>query len=382
MEMEKEVALKKNEAEVELKKIEAETTSHPWGPKEKSSNPRSPKLPYFDEHTDKMDSYLTRFESYVMSNKWDPSMWASYLSALLKGRAYHANILRLCVEQKTEASHCLLSAEASMPLSEDDDDESDEYSLEDCTFPSYKEIEKYRDVSISDELTDEQKKEVKELLAKYPDVLTSIPGKTELLEHDIKLSTAEPVRSMGYPLPYKTREIMESEIDEMIELGVIEPSISPYSSPIVLVPKKYGSVRFCIDFHKLNKVTEFDAEPMPNMEEVINRMSGQRFYSQMDLCKGYWQLGLSKRSRLYTAFETPKGLIQFKTMPFSLVNVGASFCRLIRIVLQGLRNVDSFVDDMWIFTETWEKHLKSIKATLDRLRAAKLTAKPSKCKIG
>ena len=87
MEMEKEVALKKIEAEVELKKIEAETTSHPWGPKEKSSNPRSPKLPYFDEHTDKMDSYLNRFESYALSNKWDPSMWASYLSALLKGRA-------------------------------------------------------------------------------------------------------------------------------------------------------------------------------------------------------------------------------------------------------------------------------------------------------
>ena len=174
---------------------------------------------------------------------------------------------------------------------------------------------------------------------------------------------------------------MESEIDEMIELGVIVPSISPYSSPIVLVPKKDGSVIFCIDFRKLNKVTEFDAEPMPNMEE-INRMSGHRFYSQMDLYKGYWQLGLSKRSRPYTAFETPKGLFQFKTMPFGLVNAGASFCRLIRIVLQGLRNVDSFVDDMWIFMETWEKHLKSIKATLDRLRAAKLTEKPSKCKIG
>ena len=76
----------KIEVEVELKKIKAETTSHPWGPKEKSSNPRNPKLPYFDQHTDKMDSYLTRFESYAISNKWDPSMWASYLSALLKCR--------------------------------------------------------------------------------------------------------------------------------------------------------------------------------------------------------------------------------------------------------------------------------------------------------
>ena len=200
---------------------------------------------------------------------------------------YHANILRLYVERKPEASHCLLSAKASIPLRDEDDGESDEYSQEDCTFPFKKEIETYRDVSISYELTEEHRNEVRELLAKYPDVLTSIPGRTELLEHDIKLSTTEPVRSKGYPIPYKTREIMESEIDEMIELGVIEPLISPYSSPIVLVQKKDGFVRFCIDFRKLNKVTEFDAKPMPNMKEVMNRMSGHRFYSQMDLCKGY-----------------------------------------------------------------------------------------------
>ena len=111
----------------------------------------------------------------------------------------------------------------------------------------------------------------------------------------------------------------------MIKLGMIEPSISPYSSTIVFVPKKDGSVRFCIDFRKLNKVTEFNAEPMPNMAEVINRMSGHRFHSQMDLCKGYWQLGLSKRSRPYTAFETPKRLFQFKTMPFGLLNAGGLF---------------------------------------------------------
>ena len=100
---------------------------------------------------------------------------------------------------------------------------------------------------------------------------------------------------------------MESEIDEMIELGVIELSISPYSSTIVLVPKQDGSVRICIDICKLNKVTEFDAEPMQNMEEVFKRMSGHTLYSQIYLCKGYWHLGLSKRSRPYTAFETPKG---------------------------------------------------------------------------
>ena len=128
-------------------------------------------------------------------------------------------------------------SQSECPLRGEDNDESDGFSLEDCTFTSRKEIETYRDVSILDELTEEQRKEVKELLAKYPDILTSIPGKTELLQHDIKLSTTEPVRSNVYSIPYKTREVMESEIDEMIELGVIEPSISPYSSPILLVPK-------------------------------------------------------------------------------------------------------------------------------------------------
>ena len=173
---------------------------------------------------------------------------------------------------------------------------------------------------------------------------------------------------------------MEIEIQDMLDLGVIEPSISPYSSPIVLVPKKDGSVRFCIDFRKLNKVMEFDAEPMP--EEIINRMSGYKYFKKMDLSMGYWQVGLTERSKPLTAFETPRGLFQFRTMPFGLVNSGATFCRLMRIILSNLPNVDSFFDNTWIFTEIWKDHMTSLRQVLDRLRSAKLTAKPSKCMIG
>ena len=193
---------------------------------------------------------------------------------------------------------------------------------------------------------------------------------------------SEPIRTKGYSIPYKTRSVMETEIQDMLDLGVIELSISPYSSPIVLVPKTDGSVRFCIDFRKLNKVTEFDAEPMPNMEEIINRMSGHKYFKKMDLSKGYWQVGLTERSKPLTAFETPRGMFQFRTMPFGLINSGATFCRLMRIILSNLQNVDSFVDDMWIFTETWKDHMTSLRQVLDRLRSAKLTAKPSKCMIG
>ena len=102
-------------------------------------------------------------------------------------------------------------------------------------------------------------------------------------------------------------------------------SVSPYSSPIVLVPKKDGSVRFCIGFRKLNKATEFDAELMPNMEEMINKLSGQKYVTKNDLNEGYWQVKLIDESKPLTAFETPRGLFHFKTMPFGLVNHGAFF---------------------------------------------------------
>ena len=139
---------------------------------------------------------------------------------------------------------------------------------------------------------------------------------------------------------------MEAEIQEMIDLDVIELLISPYSSPVVFVPKKDGSMRFCIDFWKVNKVTEFDAEPMPNMEEVIIKMSGHNFFTKKDLSKGHWQVSLSERSKPLTAFKTPRGLFQFQTTPFGLVNSGATFCRLMRIILSKLPNVASIVDDM------------------------------------
>ena len=291
---------------------------------------------------------------------------------------YHANMLEQHVERRNELSHCLLSAEAIELV---DDDENEEFPLDDCTFPTAKKPELYRDVSISDTLTSEQRKEVETLMKQYPDVLSNLPVRTDRIQHDIRL-TSEPIRTKGYFIPYKTRSVMETEIQDRLDLGVIEPSISPYSSPIVLVPKKDGSVRFCIDFRKLNKVTEFDEEPMPNMEEIINRMSGHKYYTKMDLSKGYWQVGLTERSKPLTAFETPRGLFQFRTMPFGLVNSGASFCRLMRIILSNLPNVDSFVDDMWIFIETWKDHMTSLRQVLDRLRSAKLTAKPSKCMIG
>ena len=176
---------------------------------------------------------------------------------------YHANMLKLYVERQDVMSHCLMSAEASSTV--DEEVENEEFSLDECAFPTAKQPESYNDVSICEALTSEQRSDVDTLIRQYPDVFTSLPGRTDQIEHNNKLLTSDPIRSKGYPIPFKTRDVMESEIKEMLDLDVIEPSVSPYSSPVVLVPKKDGSVRFCIDFRKLNKVTEFDAEPMQNV---------------------------------------------------------------------------------------------------------------------
>ncbi|XP_021369220.1 uncharacterized protein LOC110460569, partial [Mizuhopecten yessoensis] len=148
------------------------------------------------------------------------------------------------------------------------------------------------------------------------------------------------------------------------------------------VKKKDGTNRFCIDFRQLNRVTIFDAEPMPNTEDMFSRLGGFRYFSKLDLTKGYWQVPMAETAKEKTAFITPVGLFQFRVMPFGLVNAPATFCRLMRKVLDGLRNVDSFVDDILIYTHSFEEHMYVLKDLFRRLRKAGLSARPTKCFIG
>ena len=129
------------------------------------------------------------------------------------------------------------------------------FLLKTAFFPTAKKPESYRYVSISDTLTSEQRDEVKMWIKQSPDVMLSLPDQTDRIQHDIKLLTSESIRKKGYFITYKTRSVMETEIEDILDLGVIEPSTSTYSSSIVLVQKMDGSVQFCIDFRKLNKVT-------------------------------------------------------------------------------------------------------------------------------
>lgn len=169
----------------------------------------------------------------------------------------------------------------------------------------------------------------------------------------------------------------------MLSAGIIEASDSPYASQVVLVKKKDSTLRFCVDYRDLNSITVFDPRPMPRIDEVLNKVSRARYISKIDLTKGYWQVPLYPDARMKSAFVTPFGQYQFRVMPFGIVNFGATFVRLVNKVLMGCKEFsDAFIDDIGIFSEEWKFHLCHLRSIFESLRAAKLTAKPSKCSFG
>ncbi len=152
----------------------------------------------------------------------------------------------------------------------------------------------------------------------------------------------------------------------MKELGVIEPSMSKWSSPMVIVPKKDGSLRVCIDFRKLNAQSKFDAYPMPRVDDLMEKIVRAQYITTLDLCKGYWQVPLNPESRPYTAFRTPLGLFQFTVLPFGLHGAPATFQRLMDRVLQGCEDWSAaYLDDVVIHSISWVEHLQHLQQILN-----------------
>ncbi len=179
-----------------------------------------------------------------------------------------------------------------------------------------------------DHLSPSQLTDVARLQTEFADVFSPLPGRTNLIQHHIETEPGVVMRSRPYRLPEHKKKVVESELEAMLEMGVIEESHSDWASPIVLVPKTDGSVRFCVDYRKVNAVSKFEAYPMPRVDELLDRLGTARIYSTLDLTKGYWQIPLSPLSKEKTAFTTPFVLHQFVTLPFGLFGVPATFQRL------------------------------------------------------
>ena len=169
----------------------------------------------------------------------------------------------------------------------------------------------------------------------------------------------------------------------MLGREIIEPSKSAWSSPVVLVKKKDGSTRFCVDFRKLNGVTRKDAQPLPRIDDTLDTLGQACLFSTLDLASGYWQVQVDPKDQEKTAFVTPFGLYQFRVMPFGLSNAPATFQRLMEHVLSGLHWSICLVylDDIIVFGKSVEEHLDQLREVLNRLQNAGLKIKPSKCHL-
>lgn len=314
-----------------------------------------------------------------------------------KVRTYHANLLKRYVvrneaskdeefvekrfEAGTLATVCVGVIEPEIKFgSEEGKSAVDSENLIDL--PCTEARETIADVNIDSNLTIEQQEMVREILHEFRDVLSEVPGQTNLVEHDIQLTTNEPLRSKPYPLPFALREEVSKEVKSMLEMGIIEKCDSPYASPVVMVRKSDNNFRLCVDYRKVNKAVVFDAEPMPNPDEIFTKLSKSKYFTKIDLSKGYFQLPLKKSCRKITAFVTHEGLFCFKRLPFGLVTGGASFSRMMRILLDGMKDAENFIDDILLHSVTWDDHVRALRELLTRLRNARLTARPSKCMIG
>lgn len=229
-------------------------------------------------------------------------------------------------------------------------------------------------------LTTEQRNQLQECI---PDQLfLDTPGKTDLVQHYIYLKDLKPIRQPVYRVPERLLPIMKQELEMMQKLEVIEPSFSEWNNPIVLVPKKDGSLRFCLDFRKLNSVSKFDPYPMPRVDDLIEKLGSAKYLTTLDLCKGYWQVPLSPDSKELTAFKTPFGHYQFRVLPFGLHGAPATFQRMIDQILQGTENfAAAYLDDIIIYSRTWQGHLEHLKEVLTRIKNAGLTIRSDKCTI-
>lgn len=177
------------------------------------------------------------------------------------------------------------------------------------------------------------------------------------------------------------REALRKDIDDMLRMRVIRQSDSSYAFPVVIVKKTDGSNRICIDYRKLNKITVVDPEPMTPMTDLFQDISRDRFFSQLDLSKGYWQIPVAERDIEKTAFITADGQYEFLKMPFGMINSGATLARSMKKLLKDLDQVSHFMDIL-VHTPTWEGHLTVLRKLFERMAVANLTVRPTKCSIG
>lgn len=233
-------------------------------------------------------------------------------------------------------------------------------------------------------LSDEEQEQVRALLREFQSVFSAGEGDlgcTDLLSHEIPLIDEIPVRQRYRRIPPSEYELVKTHISQLLETQVIRESCSPYASPVVLVKKKDGSLRMCVDYRQLNAKTRKDSFPLPRIEETLDSLTGARWFTTLDLASGYNQVPVAESDRHKTAFCTPFGLYEWNRMPFGLCNAPGTFQRLMERLFgdQRHQSVLLYLDDIIVYSSSVQHHLQRLRMVLERLQAAGLKVKLEKC---
>lgn len=240
-----------------------------------------------------------------------------------------------------------------------------------------------------DHLNDEEKESLLQVLGDFlyqfhlPDDKL---GTTSLLTHKIITVDEKPIQMKQYRYPQTLKEEINRQVKDLLEKGIIQPSKSPYSSPLWIVPKKSGpngekKWRMVIDYRALNEKTVGDAYPLPRITEILEQLGGSKYFSVLDLASGFHQITLHPDSKAKTAFNTPHGHAEFNRMPFGLKTAPSSFQRMMDMALSGLQGTELFVymDDIVIYADSLDTHTRKLRALLNKLKQAGLALQPEKC---
>ena len=247
------------------------------------------------------------------------------------------------------------------------------------------EIERVMEKMVSEtNLSRSQRVDLLALLSEYSDVFAADPRKpsqTDLVDHKITVDTRNPIYMKPRRIPLAWEKEVDDQVQEMCRNDIIRPSGSPWNAPILLVKKKDNTIRFVCDFRALNEVTKKDTYPLPQIKDVIDKMQGMKFWSTLDAASAYWSIPMAEQDKEKTSFSVPRGKFEFNVMTFGLCNAGASYQRMMDMVLSGLSPTRAlaYVDDIVVFSRTFEEHLCSLQEVFDRLRNANISLKLSKC---
>ena len=228
----------------------------------------------------------------------------------------------------------------------------------------------------------EQREQLKAVILEFPDITKDTPGKTSVLNHDVETKGAFPVKQGPYRVNPDKNKIIKQEVEYMLNNELVQPSLSPWSSPVVLVRKENGQYRLCIDYRNVNALTITDSFPLRRVDDCIGKISKAKYLSKFDLLKGYWQVPLTDRAREISAIVTNEGLYECLVMPFGFKNSACTFQRLMSIITRGLEGCVVYIDDVVVFSDDWETHVHLIRELFCALRDAGLVINLAKCDFG